>query len=77
MPELNFNTWVRKNWFTVVGIIIILSIVWYEQITIESRLQGAVNECNNHWFNAVKRTCPALSSSYNLHLFDSNISLEE
>jgi len=54
------NVWVKKNWLTVIGIIIILSIVWYEQTHIQEMREEITEECNEHWHDAIERSCPSL-----------------
>ena len=57
---LKYNNWVKKNWFTMVGIIIILGLVLFEIATVESDKVKISNECNKHWYAQVAKVCPAL-----------------
>ena len=72
------NNWVKKNIFTVIGIILILSIAWYDLATVQTSKVKVINECNLHWANQVRLTCPTLFENnvpnYNSNSF--NISLD-
>lgn len=57
---MKVNDWIKKNWLTVVGIIIILSIVWYDQANLQPKIKEAVDECNAHWHDEIERSCPLL-----------------
>ena len=67
-PELTFwqkyEKWIRKNTFTMIGIIIIALLVLYDTSTAwkskaEATMQTA-NKCNEYWIEQVKIVCPAL-----------------
>ena len=68
----DYTNWVRKNWFTVVGIIVILSITWYQVSTVEvTKIEIAV-ACNEHWMEEIEKACPSILNdgykpSYMLH----------
>lgn len=62
---MKYTEWVKKNWITMIGIIIILSITWYDVATVQSQKQDAVNDCNAHWKKEVEKVCPAITQGYN------------
>ena len=63
------NEWTKKNIFTVIGIIIILLVVWYDVVTVQTQKIEVVKKCNDHWQNQIKQYCPFLYENgvvYNL-----------
>ena len=56
--------WVKKNMFTVIGIIIILLITMYDVATVQKQKMDVLNkvtyECNKFYVKEVKKVCPAL-----------------
>lgn len=62
MMYQQYKEWVKKNHFTMIGIIIILAIVWWYYATVEVRIYNAVQDCNEYWREAVNRSCPVLFS---------------
>lgn len=57
----NWNEWVRANWFTVMGIIIILCVTWYDVSQSPARVKSTVDECNMFWQKQVELACPVLA----------------
>jgi len=55
-----YNRWVKENWFTVIGIIIILGITWYDVATVQAQKYDLVEECNHHWRTQTKGVCGTL-----------------
>lgn len=55
-----FNQWFRKNWFTVVGIFLMLSITFYEMGTVEKQKADIVVRCNDYWYQKIQQYCPIL-----------------
>jgi len=71
------NDWVRKNWFTVVGIIIISIAVLVDINTVQQQRMKVGKECNDYWFQQVKAYCPAIlqnGAQYDLNF--SNIEIQ-
>jgi len=60
MSYEDYNDWVKKNWLTVIGIIIILAVVWYDVATVQAKIKENVDKCNEYWQGEVERVCPAL-----------------
>ena len=61
----NYNNWVKKNLFTVIGIIIILSLVLYDVATVQKDKKDIVKDCNEYWRSELEYRCPnALNSTY-------------
>ena len=53
-----YNDWVKKNWFTLVGIIIILLITWYDVATCQVRVKTEVDRCIEFYENEFKKINP-------------------
>lgn len=70
-----FNNWVKKNWFTVVAIFIILGITIYDVATVQTEKTKLLKQCNEYWFNQVERVCPVLSNQPNA-AFEYNLSIK-
>jgi len=70
-----FNEWVKKNGFTVIGIFIIAAICIYDVATVHVEKNKLVNQCNEYWFNQVQTVCPVLTNQYNA-AFDYNLSIK-
>jgi len=76
-----YKQWLSHNYFTLTGIIIILSVAWYVTDNTNSFVLDAVDDCNNHWHEQIKNKCPLLSRSdyYNIEslgLIDINVSTD-
>ena len=52
--------WVMNNWFTVLGMIVILSITWYQVSTVEGAKTNIAVECNKYWIEQVEKACPQI-----------------
>lgn len=59
----NWDRWIRRNWFTLLGIIIILLVVGYYMSNVEDRVIVKVKECNQYWRERMVRYCPEASDS--------------
>ena len=55
-----YAEWVKKNGFTVIGIIIILLVVWWNAATIDSQKKDLIDRCNAHWKSEVQKACPSV-----------------
>jgi len=53
-----WDKWVRKNLFTLIGIIIILIVVIIDMVLVQDRIVQVVKKCNIHWRQEVKGKCP-------------------
>lgn len=62
-PMKKYNDWVKKNIFTMIGIIIIMVMVLFEMTTVETQKIAVANKCNEYWLENLERTCPILFES--------------
>lgn len=60
-----FNNWVKKNWFTMIGIIVVLLAVWYDLATIQTQKVEVAKACNDHWHEQLRDTCTTLDITGN------------
>ena len=59
--------WVSKNYFTLIGIIIIVVVVGWYYNNVEVRVVEEINSCNDHWREQLKEICPhAVENPYAL-----------
>jgi len=56
-----YSDWVRKNVFTVIGIIIILSLVLWNASTIDKQKVEIADSCNEYWRIKMVEMCPLLA----------------
>jgi len=66
--------WVKQNHWTVWGIIIILGLVMYHEVTYQDKMREVVAECNKHYRTQLTYYCPAALE--NIYDSDLNISIE-
>lgn len=59
-----YSNWVKKNYFTLFGIIIILCIVWYDVATVQSKIKKEVDNCNAYYEDALEKVCPHVLGKY-------------
>lgn len=60
-----YMDWTRKNYFTLLGIILILCVVWWNYATIERRMVTVARDCNDFWVDQIVRSCPVLLNKNN------------
>jgi hypothetical protein len=70
---IQYNLWMKKNWFTMVAIIIVLLGLWIELSTVEVQKVKVAQDCNDAWINQVKTVCPGIlarQSGFSFNLSD-------
>jgi len=58
-----YKSWCHKNIFTVIGVLVILGMVWWNYSSCDSQKLDIANECNTHWRLEVAGKCPQLINS--------------
>lgn len=64
MTLQNYNEWVKKNWFTLLGILIILLVVWYDTATNMATTKAKVDECIK-FYEAQLELCHCIGKQFN------------
>jgi len=52
--------WVKREWFTVVAIIIILLVTAWHQTTISDTVKENLDRCNAYYIGLIEKECPLL-----------------
>lgn len=55
----------KPDWFTLLAIILIVCITAWSYLTVDTRINDAINECNSHWHKEIETACPALYKNTN------------
>jgi len=55
-----YTTWLSKNMFTMIGIIIIAGLVLFEVATVEKQKVTVAQNCNKYWVKQIEKVCPQL-----------------
>lgn len=71
---MNYFDWVRQNWFTVVGIIIILCMVWWDVATVQTVIKEKVDACIEHYETEIAAKC-SMGGVQSYNLSDYNFTL--
>lgn len=53
-----YSDWFRKNWFTMLAIVIIMAMVLVDTATVTKQKMRLVNDCNKHWRNMLESRYP-------------------
>jgi hypothetical protein len=55
-----YEKWVRREWFTMIAIIIILILVLVDLGLVQDRIVDTVKKCNTHWKGEISGKCPSI-----------------
>jgi len=51
---MTYAVWFKKNWFTLLGIFIIIMAVLVDYATVQSQKMTAVKDCNAYWYKQLE-----------------------